>query len=174
MDFFYENFAHVLCALLFISRVGDVLSTYLVTPNLKLEANPIVRKLGWKYALLTILVCFIPYYSLVMAVFALPVFLLVCASNFKKVWVARTMGEEGLLNHTQELIKKAKLSDVMLSTLASSFFLFLTGLSLYFLSPYGPRQWSYWFAMGIMAYAFVTAFYGCLFYGQLFRKMRRN
>ena len=37
---------HVLCALLLLARVADLGTTYLATPSLALEANPIVRKLS--------------------------------------------------------------------------------------------------------------------------------
>src|SRR5271154_5888940 len=77
---------HLLCGLILISRIGDIGSTYLVTPNLKLEANPIVRKLGWKFAFLTLFVCLVPYYSTAMGVVVLVVSLLVSAQNTSKIW----------------------------------------------------------------------------------------
>jgi hypothetical protein len=45
----------LLCALILVARLGDIGSTYLVTPNLLLEANPVVRKLRWPFALATLL-----------------------------------------------------------------------------------------------------------------------
>ena len=59
----FEPYVHVIAALAVISRIADVLSTYLVTPTLKLEANSIARRFGWWYALLTILIGFVPYVS---------------------------------------------------------------------------------------------------------------
>jgi hypothetical protein len=64
----YDNLPHVLCGLLLVSRIGDVLSTYLLTPSLALEANPVVRKLGWRFAVLSLGACVVPYFSLPVAV----------------------------------------------------------------------------------------------------------
>jgi hypothetical protein len=44
--FVWTNFDHVLAALLLISRLGHIGTTYLITPTLRLEANPVVRKIG--------------------------------------------------------------------------------------------------------------------------------
>jgi hypothetical protein len=81
--------------LLVFARGMDLLSTWLATPHLALEANPIARRLGWKWGL--------AYNGLVCGVFAawpLPAViicttsLLVAARNFQGVWLMRTMGEE--------------------------------------------------------------------------------
>src|ERR1051326_7172442 len=77
---------HLLCTLIFVARVGDIGSTYLVTPKLRLEANPIIRKLGWWFAIATVALCLIPYYSTAMAVIVLVPSLLVSAANTGKIW----------------------------------------------------------------------------------------
>ena len=48
-DFFVtgRNWEHTLAVVLFLARASDVGSIYLVTPSLRLVANPIARKLGW-------------------------------------------------------------------------------------------------------------------------------
>jgi hypothetical protein len=51
---------HVIAFLLLLARIGDVGSTYLISPTLKLEANPIIRRLRWPFAGITILVAAIP------------------------------------------------------------------------------------------------------------------
>ena len=38
----------VIFALLFIARGMDFLSTWVATPNLVLEGNPLAKKMGWK------------------------------------------------------------------------------------------------------------------------------
>jgi hypothetical protein len=81
--------------LLTFARGMDLLSTRLATPRLALEANPIARRLGWKWGLvLNVVVC------LLLAAWPLPAVticttsLLVAARNFQGVWLMRTMGEE--------------------------------------------------------------------------------
>ena len=57
----WDSLAHVLCGLILLGRLGDIISTWLITPKLDLEANPIVRRLGWRFAVLTVLICLVPY-----------------------------------------------------------------------------------------------------------------
>lgn len=87
------NFEHVLCFLILITRLGDIISTRLITPKLMLEANPVVKRLGWRFAVLTVLVCLIPYYNTGLGVTAFVTYCIVCWHNFGKVWLIRTMGE---------------------------------------------------------------------------------
>src|SRR5207247_10997693 len=45
-------------ALLLLSRGADFLSTWIATPNLVLEGNPLARRLGWKWgSLVNLLLC---------------------------------------------------------------------------------------------------------------------
>lgn len=81
--------------LLLISRGLDFLSTWLATPNLVLEANPIARRLGWKWgSLVNLALCcsfaFWPFPALVIATTSL----LVAARNFQSSWLMRLMGEQ--------------------------------------------------------------------------------
>ena len=48
----------LMLALLVFSRGMDFLSTWIATPNLALEGNPIAKKLGWKWGVvLNIAIC---------------------------------------------------------------------------------------------------------------------
>lgn len=93
---------------LLFSRGMDLLSTWLATPRLELEANPIARRLGWKWGL--------PFNVVISAVFAawpLPAViisttsLLVAARNFQSVWLMRVMGEEAYREWMVERIHEA-------------------------------------------------------------------
>ena len=66
-----RGFPHFLAALVLLSRIGDVLSTYLVSPTLLLESNAFVRRWGWPVALLSLLFCFVPYYNTAVGVVVL-------------------------------------------------------------------------------------------------------
>jgi len=48
-----NNLDHFLCIMLLISRLGDIISTYLAIPKLVLEIKPVIRKLRWPFAILT-------------------------------------------------------------------------------------------------------------------------
>jgi hypothetical protein len=81
--------------LLLLARGMDLLSTWLATPNLALEANPIARRLGWRWGLvLNVALCaFFAAWPLP-AVIISTTSLLVAARNFQGVWLMRTLGEE--------------------------------------------------------------------------------
>src|SRR5205809_3913973 len=72
-----RGFPHFLAALVLLSRIGDVLSTYLVSPTLLLESNAFVRRWGWPLALPSLLFFFLPYYSPAIGVVVLPTSFLV-------------------------------------------------------------------------------------------------
>lgn len=107
-QFVYNNIEHILCFLILVSRLGDIISTYLVTPTLKLEANPIVKKLGWRFAYLTVLICIVPYFHTGAAVMVLVPSLLITSSNISKYWVVKTIGEEEYLKRQLALVSKSK------------------------------------------------------------------
>lgn len=84
-----------LLGLLFFARGMDFFSTWIATPNLLLEANPIARTLGWRWGLaVNVVIC------LTFAMWPLPAIaiattsLLVAARNFQSAWLMHSMGEE--------------------------------------------------------------------------------
>lgn len=171
-DFIFDNVEHVLCVLIFISRLTDIGSTWMVTPKLRLEANPIVRKLGWKYAILTTLACLIPYYDPGIGLMCLVVFLLVSSANIGKAWFVRAMGEEEYEKLLITVARKSKLRSALWPMLTSCFFLFFVGLILLYLYPDQETDWGYDFALGIMLYTVIVAFYGTLSMFRLFKKAK--
>src|SRR5437762_6375752 len=89
---------HILCVVILIGRIGDIGSTYLVTPGLRLEANPVARKLRWPSALLTVLVCLAPYWNPPLAVAIAVMSLVVTPANRRFGWIARAVGDDELLD----------------------------------------------------------------------------
>jgi hypothetical protein len=172
-EFFYAHFSHVLSLLIMVSRLGDIGSTYLVTPNLTLEANPIAKKLGWRFAFLSLFLCFIPYYNTSLAIIVLVPSLLISSSNIGKIWLIRSIGEQEYAGMLLRLAQKGKLSHAISGVLVSAFFMFLVGVMLWFLSPDPALHWGYWFGFGIMIYSVAIAFYGSLYFIRLFRLARK-
>src|SRR5690242_5109760 len=120
--------AHILGFLILVGRAGDLLSTWLATPKLKLEANPIVRRLGWRFAVLTLLFCLIPYYNAALGVAAVVFNFVVCFSNFGKVWLMRTMGESEYDALLCSLARRSTRSGALVPFLTAQGFLALVGL----------------------------------------------
>ncbi len=83
-------------ALLAFSRGMDFLSTWVATPHLVLEGNPIAKWLGWKWGAVVnvVLVTSLAFWPL-SAIVVSTASLLVAARNFQSAWLMRTMGEEG-------------------------------------------------------------------------------
>src|SRR4249920_104790 len=77
------------------ARGMDFLSTWIATPNLVLEANPIARKLGWKGGIiLNIILCVAFAFWPLPAIIIITTSLLVASRNFQSAWLMRSLGEE--------------------------------------------------------------------------------
>lgn len=84
----------VFLGLLLFARGMDFLSTWVATPHLVLEANPIAKRLGWKWGIpVNIAGCagfgLFPLPAIIIATTSL----LVAARNFQGAWLMRSMGE---------------------------------------------------------------------------------
>lgn len=170
LAFAYANLPHVLCALLLIARIGDVGTTFLITPSLELEANPIVRKLGWRFALLTLGACFLPYLSVQVAVAALITSLFVSAANAGRVWMVRTIGENAWAALLIDVARKSKRSHALLGVTASSSFIALAGGTILLFYPAPTRDWGFWLGIGVLSYAVAVLVYGTLAVIRVFRR----
>ena len=85
----------IFLVVLMLSRGADFLSTWVATPHLVLEGNPIAKWLGWKWGavvnvVLTFSLASLPLSAIVVATASV----LVAARNFQSAWLMRSMGEE--------------------------------------------------------------------------------
>lgn len=170
-ELFRTHFEHCLAALLLVARLADVVSTRIATPTLRLEANPLARKLGWPFAWATLLVCLLPYYEPwgpVMALALIIVSLFVAASNFSRAWVMRAIGEEEYLAFTLRAYAKTRPAAVYASIAAWCVLTASVGLLLMLLYPQ-PDEWAHYFAWGIWAYVIAIAVHSSLFARRMFR-----
>jgi hypothetical protein len=147
-----DGCVHVIAGLTVCSRVADVWTTYLVTPTLKLEANPIARRFGWKCALLTILVGLVAYASPPMGVVLLTASFLVAASNASKIVTAKAMGEEQLAAFSRRVILETPPWPGLLFLVMPAFFIATLGGAILFFYPQAS-EWGYDIGLGMLAYA---------------------
>jgi len=85
----------LMLGLMAVARGMDFLSTWVATPNLVLEGNPIARRLGWKWGgLVNVAVCVVFAAWPMTAITIATTSLLVAARNFQVAWLMRSMGEE--------------------------------------------------------------------------------
>ncbi|MCX6641396.1 MAG: hypothetical protein NTW14_13105 [bacterium] len=170
LELINRNPQHFLFIILLISRIGDVLTTYIATPNLKLEANPLVRKFRWPFAYLTILVAFVAYLDLEVAVIFTVVSLLVSASNASKMWLMRGLGEDEYLKIFTQVALRTSLSFSLLGFWATPFFFFMLGAFLLILTD-GIGQVA---SEGVIIYALVMFFYNTLSLWKIRKRVRRQ
>lgn len=151
----------LMLSMLFFGRSMDFFSTWVATPNLALEGNPIAKKLGWRWGvLLNIVLCVTFARWPVTAVIITTTGLLVAARNFHSAWLMRSMGEEGYRVWYSERVSETRLRLVVLSLLGETVLTAIIGVALL---CYGPLDWlPTGIAFGIIAYAIVVLFYTSL------------
>jgi hypothetical protein len=151
----------VLLALLVFSRGMDFLSTWIATPNLVLEGNPLAKKLGWKWGV-TLNVVLVSVLSLwpLSAIVIATASVLVAARNFQSAWLMRSLGEEIYSNWHVGRIQETRIT-LYLFCLAGNTLLTagvgaaLIGFSRLRLVPFA-------IGMGMITYATAVAFYSLL------------
>ena len=174
-DFFVtgRNWEHVLAVVLFLARAGHVGSIYLMTPTLRMVANPVARKLGWPFILLTLGLCAVPYYNTAVAMILIAWSLFATASNLSRAWIVRGLGEADYLRVLRQAAAARPLRQSIALVLASSGAFGFAGLVLLGISPGAGRwTWASAFAVGMIFYACGMAIFGCVFMRRLYREDR--
>jgi hypothetical protein len=164
----------IMFALLAFARGTDFLSTWVATPHLVLEGNPIAKWLGWKWGALVnvVLVLSLAAWPL-SAIVVSTASVLVAARNFQSAWLMRSMGEEAYRDWYGQRMSDARIT-LYLSCLAGNTLLtaavgvalitFSTARDYVMLVPLG-------IGMGIIAYAVAVIVYTLL---SLWRSRRRR
>ncbi|MBM3877696.1 MAG: hypothetical protein FJ386_13440 [Verrucomicrobia bacterium] len=151
----------VMLALLVFARGMDFLSTWIATPNLLLEANPIARKLGWRWgAVFNAVICVLAAAWTLAAIVVSTTSLLVAARNFKSAWFMRVLGEDRYRAWVGDLIDQAGIRTQLVCLLGeTSLTAFIGAAVVYF-------GWNHLvllsIGVGIVAYAGAVAFYTLL------------
>jgi len=156
-------------ALLLFGRGADFFSTWVATPNLVLEGNPLARKLGWKLgAIANVALCLGLAFWPETAVAAVTASLLVAAHNFHLAWLMRSMGETAFRSWFAERTAESRLPLRLTCLLGESGATALVGAGLLYWA--GEDSMAFAIGGGIVAYAFILLFYTSL---SLWR-LRRN
>jgi hypothetical protein len=147
--------------LLAFSRGMDFLSTWIATPNLVLEGNPIAKKLGWKWSIaLSLVLCLAFAVSPLPAIVISTTSLLVAARNFQAAWLMRALGEEHYRNWHLERLRESSRPLYLFCLFAQTSLTALIGAALIFFS----RDYAVPMAigLGVVAYAGAVTFYTLL------------
>ncbi len=160
----------LILAILLFARGMDFLSTWIATPNLVLEANPLAKKLGWKWGMaVNMILCAAFALWPLPAIVIITTSLLVAARNFQSGWVMRSLGEERYRCWVAERLAQTSLRLYLFCLLAQTILLAGIGAALMYFSNL------FWvpFAvgMGIITYALAVTVYTLLSVWRLRRTM---
>jgi len=145
----------VFAALLLFSRGMDFLSTWVATPRLVLEGNPIAKWMGWRGGIV-----FNVIFSATVAVWPLPTImvcsmsLLVAARNFQNAWLMRSMGEMAYSVWMYERLNAAPTGLFAACIVAQSALTAFIGIALMMFSD--ERSIPFAIGAGVMAYSFAV------------------
>jgi hypothetical protein len=159
-----------LLAVLLFGRSMDFLSTWVGSPRLVLEGNPIAKKLRWKWAiLLNLAICFSiarwPLPSIIIATMSV----LLAARNFELGWLMRTLGEEGFRDWFVARRAETPVGLYLFCVYAQAGLLLLLGIVL-MLATGAEQTIPFGIGMGIVTFAFAVLVYTML---ALWRNRRR-
>lgn len=150
-----RTYAMVLLLLL-LSRGMDVLSTWIATPHMMLEGNPIARKLGWRWGLpLNAVMCFAFALWPLPAIVISTTSLLVAARNFQSAWLMRSLGEERYRDWHVERIQETNITLYLFCLFAQTGLTAVVGAAVIYFSDWQRESIPVLLAigLGIIAYA---------------------
>lgn len=167
----------LLFVLLLASRGMDFLSTYVATPNMVLEGNPLAKKLGWRWGipvnvLLCVLFAFWPLPAIVISTTSV----LVAARNFQAAWLMRSMGEQQYREWHVDRVQETSVTLYLFCLFAQSgLTATVGGAVIYFAnSRRDPIPELLAVGLGIIAYACAVTFYTLLGIWRLRRNSREK
>src|SRR6266404_5314908 len=147
--------------LLMISRGMDILSTWIATPNLVLEGNPVAKKLGWRWGLpLNVGMCFGFALWPLPAIVISTTSLLVAARNFQGAWLMRSMGEEAYREWHVARIQETRATLFLFCLAGNTLLTAAVGAGLMYFS--GDALVPFGIGVGVVAYAVAVAFFTSL------------
>lgn len=160
----------LLFLLLLVSRGMDFLSTWVATPNLVLEGNPIAKKLGWKWGIpVNVVLCFLFAFWALPAIVISTTSLLVAARNFQGAWLMRSMGEGRYREWHVQRIQETNPTLLLFCLLAQSGLTAAVGFGIAYLTDWTTRPAIAGIGLGIIAYAAAVLFYSLLGFWRLRR-----
>ncbi len=147
--------------LLLVSRGADVLSTWVATPNMVLEGNPIAKKLGWRWGLpVNLALCFGFAFWPLPAIVISTTSVMVAARNFQSAWLMRSLGEQLYRDWHIERVQETSVTLYLFCLFAQTALTGGVGAAVIYFSDW--RLVPLAIGMGIVAYALAVAFYTVL------------
>src|SRR5712691_6529125 len=147
--------------LLIVARGMDFLSTWVATPNLVLEGNPIAKMLGWKWGIvLNLVLCFTMAFWPLPAIVISTTSVLVAARNFQSAWLMRSLGEEAYRDWHVERIQETRITLYLFCLAGNTLLTAGVGAAVIYFSKMYLVPFA--IGVGIMGYAGAVIFYTLL------------
>lgn len=148
--------------MLVLARGMDFLSTWVATPNMVLEGNPLAKKLGWRWGIplnfaLCLLFAFWPLPAIVISTTSV----LVAARNFQSAWLMRSLGEQIYRDWHVERVQETSVTLYLSCLLGQTALTALVGGAV-ILFTWDKEPIVLAIGLGIIAYALAVAFYTLL------------
>jgi len=144
---------NIFFVLMLFARSSDILSTWIATPNLVLEANPIARKLRWKWGMVVNFgICVGFAFWPLSAVIISTTSVLVAARNFQMAWAMRSSGEMNYRAWFSERLDETPPSLFLFCLFAQTFLIGAVGGALVIFSRWDQLV-PLGVGMGILGYA---------------------
>ena len=168
----------LMLALLIFGRGMDFLSTWVATPNLALEGNPIAKKLGWRWglllnAVLVVVLAMWPLSALVVATASV----LVAARNFQSAWLMRSLGEDAYREWHVQRVRETRVTLHLFCLAGNTLLTAAVGAVLVYFSHTEAGQWvpvPFAIGMGMIAYSIAVAIYSLLAIWRIHRAIKRE
>src|SRR5215471_17793784 len=152
-------------ALLFLCRGADLLSTWVATPHLVLEGNPIAKKLGWSWGIpVNLVICLALAFWPLPAIVISTTSVLVAARNFQSAWLMRSLGEQAYRDWHVERIQETRVTLYLFCLAGNTLLTAGVGAAVIYFSktPKGMPLVPVAIGVGIIAYSIAVAFYTML------------
>jgi hypothetical protein len=149
--------------LLLLARGMDFLSTWVATPNMVLEGNPIAKKLGWKWGIpLNLGLCFGFAFWPLPAIVISTTSVLVAARNFQSAWLMRSLGELPYRDWHVERVQETSITLYLFCLFAQTALTAGVGGAVIYFTNWQSEPIALAIGLGIVAYALAVAFYTLL------------
>jgi hypothetical protein len=160
-------------ALLVFSRGMDFLSTWIATPNLVLEGNPLAKKLGWRWGLFlnVVMVAVLALWPL-SAIVVATASALVAARNFQSAWLMHSLGEDAYREWHVQRVRETRVTLYLVCLAGNTLLTAGIGAVLIYFSR--MRLVPFAVGMGMAAYAVAVAFYTLLAVWRIHRAAKRE
>lgn len=162
----------IFLAILAFARGMDYLSTWIATPNMVLEGNPLAKWMGWKWGtvLNVVMVVLLAQWPLA-AIVVSTASVMVAARNFQSAWLMRSLGEEIYRDWHVDRIQETPIGLYLFCLAGNTLLTALVGVALMYYG--GDYLVPVAIGMGVIAYSVAVAFYTLLSVWRMRRSSRK-